>query len=267
MGLLSGKRALIVGVASTRSIAYGIAESMHREGAELTFTYQNDKLKDRVTKMANSFDSNLVFPCDVSSDEEISNVFTEIEKHWHDGLDILVHSVAFAPSDQLADNYIESVNREGFKIAHDISSYSFVALAKAGKKLLEQRKGSLLTLSFQGAERVAPYYNVMGVAKASLEANMKYMASSLGPLGMRVNAISAGPIRTLAASGIKNIRKLLSFYEIVAPLKKNVTIQEVGNTAVFLCSDLSAGITGEVIHVDGGFHCVIASEALLELKL
>lgn len=254
MGFMQGKRALIVGLASNRSIAWGIAQAMHREGAELAFTYQNDKLKDRVGKLAAECGSDLTVACDVSSDEEIQGVFDYLGQHW-DGLDVIVHSVAFAPRRALEGDYLESVDREAFQIAQDISSYSFAALAKAGRPMLRSG-GALLTLSYLGAERVIPNYNVMGVAKASLEANVRYMASSLGPEGIRVNAVSAGPIRTLAAAGISNFREMLNKAESAAPLRKNVTIEEVGNTAAFLCSDLASGITGEVLYVDAGYHIV-----------
>ncbi len=253
MGFLAGKRALIVGLASNRSIAWGIAQAMHREGAELAFTYQNDKLKDRVTKFAAELGSEITLPCDVSSDAEIQAVFDGLKQHW-DGLDIIVHSVAFAPQEALKGSYMEGVTRENFAMAHDISSYSFTALAKAGEDMMKGRNGALLTLSYLGAVRALPSYNVMGVAKASLEANVRYMAYSLGPEGTRVNAISAGPIRTLAASGISNFRKLLSYAEQNAPLRKNVTIEEVGNVAAFLCSDLASGITGEITYVDAGYN-------------
>lgn len=262
MGFLNNKKALIVGLASNRSIAYGIAEAFHREGAELAFTYQNEKLKDRVTKMAGEWNSDIVIPCDVGSDDEINHVFTELEKVW-DGIDIIIHSVGFAPADQLEGDYVECVNRDGFRIAHDISSYSFVALAKAGRKMMQGRDGALLTLSYYGSEKALPNYNVMGVAKASLEANVRYMAQSLGAEGIRVNAVSAGPIRTLAASGIKSFRKMLAYNEQVTPMKKNVTIEEVGNTCAFLCSDLASGITGEVLHVDAGFHAIAMSDVNL----
>jgi len=254
-GLLTNKKALIVGLASNRSIAAGIAEAFHREGASLAFTYQNDKLKDRVIDMAAQYNSNLTFPCDVSNDAEIADVFTELGKSWSE-LDIIVHSVAYAPAHLLEGDFTDNIDREGFRVAHDISSYSFSALAKAAKPLMENRAGSLLTLSYLGSERVFPNYNVMGLAKASLEANVRYMASSLGPKGIRVNGISAGAIRTLAASGIKNFRKMLKFNESVSPLRRNVSIEDVGNVAAFLASDYAAGITGEIIHVDAGFHVV-----------
>ena len=253
MGFLQGKKALIVGLASNRSIAWGIADSMRREGADLAFTYQNDKLKSRVEKMAEECGSNLTFPCDVSSDEQIENVFTGLQGAW-DGLDIIIHSVAFAPREALEGGYLDNVSREAFQIAHDISSYSFTALAKSGRTMMAGRNGALLTLSYLGAEKVLPGYNVMGLAKASLEANVRYMAANLGPEGTRVNAISAGPIRTLAASGIKNFRAMLDYNERNTPLRRNVTIEEVGNVAAFMCSDLASGITGEITYVDCGYN-------------
>ncbi len=256
MGFLNGKRALIVGLASERSIAHGIATAMHQEGASIALTYQNDKLKSRVEEMGKSINAAATLPCDVGDDNQITELFNQLEKVWQDGLDIIVHSVAFAPADQLQGDYLSAVNREGFRIAHDISSYSFAALAKAGSKMMEGRNGSLLTLTYLGAELAMPSYNVMGLAKASLEANVRYLAASLGPKGIRVNAISAGPIRTLAASGIKDLRKMLNFNAKASPLRKNVTTEEVGNVAAFLCSDLASGITGENIHVDAGFHAV-----------
>lgn len=260
MGLLKNKRALIVGLVSDRSIAYGIAEAMHREGARLAFAYQNEKLKERVSKMAKKyFESDLIFPCDVSNDAEIETLFKALGRHW-DGLDSLVHSVAYAPADQLQGDYLENSNREGFRIAHDISSYSLTALAKAAFPLMKDRPdgGAILTLSYLGAEKALQNYNIMGVAKASLEANVRYLANSLGPKKIRVNAVSAGPIRTLAASGIAGFKKILAYNEAVTPLRQNTTIEQVGNTAAFLCSDLASGITGEVVHVDGGFHAIVA---------
>ena len=253
MGFLEGKRALIVGVASPRSIAWGIAEAMHEQGAELAYTYQNEKLKTRVEKIAGITDSNIVIPCDVASDDEIENVFTELAKHW-DGYDILVHSVGFAPREQLEGDYLDAVTREGFQIAHDISSYSFAALAKAGLPMMEGRDGAMLTLTYVGSEKVLQGYNVMGLAKASLEANMRYMAANLGPRGIRVNAISAGPIKTLAAAGIADFRKMLHHVEETAPMRRTVTPREVGNVAAFLCSDLASGITGETTFVDSGYN-------------
>lgn len=253
MGFMQDKRVLIVGLASNRSIAWGIAQAMKREGAELAFTFQNEKLKERVEKLAAECGSTITLECDVASDEQIEAVFETLGKNW-DSLDVIVHSVAFAPREALEGDYLDSVNRESFRIAHDISAYSFAALAKAGRRMMAGRKGALLTLSYLGAERVIPHYNVMGVAKASLEANVRYMAQSLGPQGIRVNAISAGPIRTLAASGISNFKEMLSKAENAAPLKKNVTTEEVGNAAAFLCSDLASGITGEILYVDAGYN-------------
>jgi len=253
MGFLQDKRILITGVASNRSIAYGIAKAMHREGAELAFTYQTEKLQGRVEKFAAEFDSTITLPLDVTSDEEIENVFTELGKSW-DGLDSIVHSIGFAPRDQLEGSYVDAVTREGFAIAHDISAYSFAALAKAGRGMMAGRNGSLITLSYLGAVRTIPNYNVMGVAKASLEANVRYLADSMGPEGIRVNGISAGPIRTLAASGISGFKSMLDEAEKSVPLRRNVTIHEVGNAAAFLCSDLASGITGDMLYVDSGYH-------------
>jgi len=255
MGFLAGKRALIVGLASNRSIAWGIAQAMHREGAELAFTYQNDKLQSRVVKMAADCDSNITLPCDVSSDEQIQAVFDDLKKSW-DGLDIIIHSVAFAPREELEGAYLENATREGFKTAHDISSYSFSALARAGRSMMQGRNGAMLALTYLGAERAMPNYNVMGLAKASLEANVRYMAYSLGPEGIRVNGISAGPIRTLAASGIANFRGMLDSFEKNAPLRRNVKTEEVGNVAAFLCSDLASAITGEITYVDCGYNII-----------
>lgn len=253
MGFMQDKRVLIVGLASNRSIAWGIAQAMHREGAELAFTYQNDKLKNRVVKMAGECGSSIAIECDVESDSQIQNVFDCLGNEW-DGLDGIVHSVAYAPREALEGEYLDAVTRENFSTAHDISSYSFAALAKAGQPMMEGRNAALLTMSYLGAERVIPNYNVMGVAKASLEANVRYMACSLGPKGIRVNAVSAGPIRTLAASGINNFRQMLSKAADAAPLRKNVSIEEVGNVAAFLCSDLAAGVTGEITYVDAGYN-------------
>ena len=253
MGFLSNKKALIVGVASNRSIAYGVAAAMHREGAQLAFTYQGEKLADRVGGFASGFDSDIVLPMDVASDEEIDRAFAELGKHW-DGLDCIIHSVGFAPRDQLEGTYIDAVTREGFRVAHDISSYSLAALAKAGRPMMQGRNGSIVTMSYLGAVRTVPNYNVMGVAKASLEANVRYLADSMGPEGIRVNAVSAGPIRTLAASGISGFRGMLAEAEQKTPLRRNVTIDEVGNAAAFLCSDLASGITGDVLYVDSGYH-------------
>ncbi len=253
MAFMQGKRVLIVGLISNRSIAWGIAQAMRREGAELAFTYQNEKLQERVTKMAEECGSSIAIECDVSSDDQINNVFAELGKHW-DGLDCIAHSVAFAPREALDGDYVEATTRDNFRIAHDISSYSFTALAKAGRSMMQGRNGSLLTLSYLGAERAIPNYNVMGVAKASLEANVRYMAAALGAEGTRVNAISAGPIKTLAASGINDFKAMLGKAADASPLKKNVTIEEVGNAAAFLCSDLASGITGELTYVDCGYN-------------
>lgn len=255
MSFLKNKRALILGVISNRSIAYGIAKSMQREGAELAFTYQNEKIKERVGSLAEECGSSIIIPCDVGQDEEINQAFNLLKNHW-DKFDILVHSVAYAPAEQLDGDYLDCVTREGFKIAHDISSYSFAAVAKAARPMMEGQQAAMLTLTYLGAERVSPNYNVMGIAKASLEANTRYMAASLGPKGIRVNAISAGAIKTLAASGVKDLRKMLSYQEETAPLRRNVTIEDVGNAAAFLCSDLAGGITGEIIHVDCGYNII-----------
>ncbi len=263
MGFLTGKKALIVGVASNRSIAWGIANAMHREGAELAFTYQNDKLRPRVEKFAHQLGSEIVLPCDVHSDEQIEAVFTQLADYW-DGYDILVHSVAFAPREELEGMYLDSVTRQGFLMAHEISSYSFAALARSGRDMMAGRNGALITLSYIGSVRSMPGYNVMGLAKASLEANVRYLAQSLGPEGIRVNAISAGPIKTLAASGIKGLKIMQDFCEKSAPLGRGVTIDEVGNTAAFLCSDLASGITAEITYVDAGFHSVGISQRFID---
>jgi enoyl-[acyl-carrier protein] reductase I len=260
--LLQGKRFLVAGVASKLSIAYGIAQALHREGAALAFTYPNEKLKKRVDEFARQMGSTLVFACDVADDAQIEQTFVDLAQHW-DGLDGVVHSIGFAPADQLDGDFTDITSREGFKIAHDISAYSFIAMARAAKPLLQARQGCLLTLTYQGSERVLPNYNVMGLAKASLEASVRYLASSLGKDGIRVNAISAGPIRTLAASGIKSFRKMLDVNASIAPLQRNVTIEEVGNAALFLCSPWASGITGEIMYVDGGFNTVGMSESLL----
>lgn len=254
MGFLNGKRALIVGLASKRSIAWGIAHAMHREGAELAFTYQNDKLEARVSKFAAELDSSICLPLDVSSDKEIKAVFTGLKKHW-DQLDIIVHSVGFAPKELLAGRYVDSVTREGYQIAHDISAYSFAALARESLGMLRSG-GALMTMSYLGAERSIPNYNVMGPAKASLEANVRFLAADLGAKGIRVNAISAGAIKTLAAAGIAGFRKMLAHMEKVSPIRRNVTPEDVGNAAAFLCSDLAAGIAGEILYVDGGYNTI-----------
>lgn len=255
MGFLHGKRALITGIASTRSIAWGIANAMHREGAQLAFTYPNDKLRDRVTEAAREFGSSIVLPLDVADDAQIESCFTQLAGHWS-SLDILVHSIGFAPREALQGSFLDGLTREGFAIAHDISSYSLAAMAKAARPLMHGRGGAILTLTYLGAERALASYNVMGLAKASLEANVRYLAYTLGPEGTRVNAISAGPIKTLAAAGISGFRKMLDHVEQNAPLRRSVTIDEVGNVAAFLCSDLSSAITGEITYVDGGYNTV-----------
>ncbi len=254
MGFLAGKKILVTGVISNRSIAYGIAKACHREGAELAFTYQNEKIKERVEGLAKDFgDQCPVLPCDVASDEEITKLFEDLGGRWG-ALDGLVHSIAFSPKEALAGNYLDHVNRENFRIAHEISSYSFTAMAKAALPLMEGRPAAMLTLSYLGAVRYVPHYNVMGLAKASLETGVYYMAASLGPKGIRVNGISAGPIKTLAAAGISDFNKLLAWGEQHSPLRRNVTIDEVGNAAAFLLSDLASGITGEITYVDAGFN-------------
>lgn len=259
MAFLAGKKILIAGLLSNRSIAYGIAAAMKREGAELAFTYQMEKHENRVRDLAADFESSLVLPCDVAEDAQIENLFASLAKTW-DGLDGVVHSVAFVPKVALDGDYLERIDREYFRIAHDISSYSFSALAKAAYPMMQGRHGSLLTVSYLGAERTMPNYNVMGVAKASLEANVRYLAQSLGPRGIRVNAVSAGPIKTLAASGIADFDKMIGFNEKHAALRRNVTIDEVGNVAAFLCSDLASGVTGEITYVDGGMNITAAGQ-------
>lgn len=254
MGFLAGKRALIVGVATDRSIAWGIAQAMHREGAELAFTYVNDKMKDRVEPLAHSLGARLTMPLDVSSDAEIESAFELLKREWSN-LDIVIHAVAFASREAVSGRFIDT-SREAFRIAHDISSYSFTALARAARPLMAGRSGAMLTLSYLGAMRSIPSYNVMGLAKASLEANVRFLAADLGPEGTRVNAISAGPIKTLAAAGIAGFRKMLGHVAQVAPLKRNVTLEDVGNAAAFLCSDLAAGVTGEILYVDNGYNTV-----------
>ena len=254
MGILDGKRILIIGVASKRSIAWGIAQSMHREGATLAFTYQNDRLKDRVVGMAADCDSTITLPCDVGEDSQIDDLIASLKSEWGT-FDGFVHAVAFAPREALDGDYLDSIDREAFRIAHDVSSYSFAGLAKAARPILNPGS-SLITLSYLGAIRAMPNYNVMGLAKASLEANTRFMANSLGQNGIRVNAISAGPIKTLAAAGIGDFKKLLRHVSAVAPLRENTTIEQVGDTAAFLASPMSSGITGQIIYVDGGYNVV-----------
>ena len=257
MGFLQGSRILVTGMLSNRSIAYGIAKACAREGAELAFTYQGEGVRDRVAELAKEFHSDLVFPCDVADDAQIAALFESLGGKW-DRLDGLVHAIAFAPREALKGGFHESVTREAFRVAHEISSYSLAALAKAAAPMMQGRSGSIVTLSYLGAVRSIPSYNVMGLAKASLEAGVRYLAASLGPHAIRVNAISAGPIKTLAAAGIGGFSKILRFVEKNAPLRRGVTIDEVGNTAAFLLSDLASGITGDVIYVDAGFSSTTA---------
>jgi enoyl-[acyl-carrier protein] reductase I len=255
MAFLAGKRILVTGVLSNRSIAYGIARACHREGAELAFTYVGERFRERTEGFAKEFGSSLMFDCDVGSDEQIAALFANLSTSW-DRFDGLVHAIGFAPREAIAGDFVEGLSREGFRIAHDISAYSFPALAKAALPMLSDQ-ASLLTLTYLGSERTVPNYNTMGLAKASLEASVRYLAASLGAKGIRVNGISAGPIRTLAASGIKGFGRILDFVETNAPLRRNVTIDDVGNVAAFLLSDLAAGITAEITYVDGGFNTVV----------
>jgi enoyl-[acyl-carrier protein] reductase I len=255
MGFLAGKRALIVGVATDRSIAWGIAQAMHREGAELAFTYPNDRMKERVVPLAESLGSKLTMQLDVTVDDQIAASFDHLKREWGH-LDALIHAVAFSPGEALKGSFVDSTSREAFRVAHDVSSYSFTALARGAQPLMAGRQGALLTLSYLGAVKSIPSYNVMGLAKASLEANVRFMAADLGPRGVRVNGISAGPVKTLAAAGIPGFRKMLSRVAEVAPMRRNVTLEDVGNAAAFLCSDLAAGITGEILYVDSGFSTV-----------
>jgi enoyl-[acyl-carrier protein] reductase I len=252
MGFLQDRRILVTGMLSNRSIAYGIAKACAREGAQLAFTYQGEGVRDRVVDLASEFGTGLVFPCDVADDAQIEALFASLGKQW-DSLDGLVHAIAFAPREALKGGFHESVSREAFRVAHDVSSYSLAALAKAAAPMMQGRPASIVTLSYLGAVRAIPNYNVMGLAKASLEAAVRYLAASLGPSGIRVNAISAGPIKTLAAAGIGGFGKILHFVEKNAPLRRGVSAEEVGNAAAFLLSDLSSGITGECIYVDAGF--------------
>lgn len=255
MGFLAGKRLLITGLLNNRSIAYGIAKACRREGAELAFSYMGERFKDRIAEFAAEFDSKLTFDCDVSDDAQIESLFAQLGEHWPE-FDGFVHSIGFAPREAIAGDFLDGLSREGFRIAHDISAYSFPAMAKAAKSRL--RPGSaLLTLSYLGAERYVPGYNTMGLAKASLEASVRYLAASLGDQGVRVNGISAGPIKTLAASGIKGFSKILDVVASNSPLRRNITIEDVGNVAAFLLSDLAGGVTAEVTHVDGGFSTVM----------
>jgi len=257
MGFLQDKKILVTGLLSNRSIAYGIARALKREGATLAFTYQNEDIKERVTQLAHEFGTTPVMPCDVVDDAQIDALFAALGRQWN-GLDGIVHSIAFAPREALKGELLDGLTREAFRVAHDISSYSFAALAKAGLPMMEGRNGALLTLTYLGAVRAVPNYNVMGLAKASLEANVRYLAQNLGPKGIRVNAVSAGPIKTLAAAGISNFGKKQKIVEEFAPLRRNVTIDEVGNAAAFLMSDLASGITGEITYVDCGFNATVS---------
>jgi enoyl-[acyl-carrier protein] reductase I len=257
MALLSGRRILVTGLLSNRSIAYGVAKAARREGAELAFTYQNERFKGRVEDMARELGSDIALPCDVAEDAQIEGLFTQLGRRW-DSLDGLVHAIAYAPREAIAGDLLDGLSREAFRVAHDVSSYSFPALAKAALPLMQGRKAALVALTYLGAERVVPNYNVMGLAKASLEASVRYLAASLGPRGIRVNGISAGPIKTLAAAGIAGFGKILKFVEEQAPLRRNVSTEDVGNAAAFLLSDLAAGVTGEVLYVDAGFRNVVA---------
>jgi len=251
MGFLTGKKLLITGVLSNRSIAYGIAKACHQQGAELAFSYVGERFKDRITDFAAEFDSKLIFDCDVADDAQIEAMFTDLAKTWPQ-FDGFVHSIGFAPREAIAGNFLDGLSREGFRIAHDISAYSFPAMAKAAQPYLRERS-ALLTLTYLGSLRTIPNYNTMGLAKASLEASVRYLAEAMGPKGTRVNGISAGPIKTLAASGIKDFGKLLGTMASISPLRRNVTIEDVGNVAAFMMSDLASGVTAEITYVDGGF--------------
>lgn len=261
--ILTGKRFVVTGIASKLSIAWAIAKDLHEQGATLILTYPNDKLKKRVDMAAQAFDAVAVLACDVSSDESIKACFDEVETIWADGIDGVVHAIGFAPAEQLDGDFTEVTTRDGFTVAHDVSSYSFIALAKASRQLLAMRQGSLLTLTYLGSVSVLPNYNVMGLAKASLEASVRYLANSLGADGIRVNAISSGPIRTLAASGIKSFRRILDVNEKISPLQRNVTQEEVGKASLFLLSPWASGITGEILFVDCGFNTVAISDKML----
>jgi enoyl-[acyl-carrier protein] reductase I len=255
MGFLAGKRALLVGVATDRSIAWGIAQAMHREGAELAFSSPNDRMKERVEPLAHSLGSKLTMQLDVTVDDQISSSFDLVKREWG-GLDIVIHAVAFAPGEALKGGFVDNTSREAFRIAHDVSSYSFTALARAAQPLMADRKGALLTLSYLGAVRSIPGYNVMGLAKAALEASVRYLAADFGPQGIRVNALSPGPVRTLAGAGITDARAMYSFQRAHSPLRKSVTIEEIGGSALYFLSDLSAGVTGEVHHIDAGYNII-----------
>lgn len=255
MGFLTGKKIVLTGLLSNRSIAYGIAKACHREGAELAFTYVGERFKDRITEFAKEFNSTLIFDCDVGYDEQIENLFKDLSQTWPT-FDGFVHAIGFAPREAIAGDFLDGLSRESFRIAHDISAYSFPAMAKAALPMLNPN-AALLTLTYLGSMRNVPNYNTMGLAKASLEASVRYLAGSLGPKSIRVNGISAGPIKTLAASGIKGFSKILDFVEKNAPLRRNVSVEDVGNVAAFYLSDLSSGITGEITYVDAGFSQVV----------
>jgi enoyl-[acyl-carrier protein] reductase I len=259
MAFLTGKKFLITGVLSNRSIAYGIAKACHAQGAELAFSYAGERFKDRITEFAAEFGSNLVFDCDVGDDAQIARLFEDLGKTWPK-FDGFVHAIGYAPREAIAGDFLDGLSREAFRIAHDISAYSFPAMAKAAAPMLND-KAALLTLTYLGSIRTVPNYNTMGLAKASLEASVRYLAESLGPKGVRVNGISAGPIKTLAASGIKGFGKILNVVAETAPIRRNVTIDDVGNVAAFLLSDLAAGVTAEITYVDGGFSQVVGGIA------
>ncbi|MFZ5862760.1 MAG: enoyl-ACP reductase FabI [Nitrospirota bacterium] len=252
MGLLDGKQCVIMGVASERSIAWGIAQALHKEGAGLAFTYAGEAMERRVRPLAESLGQKVVVPCDVTKDDDITRAFETIGSAFG-GIDVLIHSIAFANREDLKQRFVDT-SREGFRVALDVSAYSLVATARAARPLMSGRRGSIVTLSYYGAEKVMPNYNVMGVAKAALEASVRYLAADLGPEGIRVNAISAGPIKTLAAAGIAGFREMLHYNETVAPLRRNIALDDVGGAALFLCSEFAAGVTGEVLYVDGGYH-------------
>ena len=255
MGILQGKKGLVIGVANNRSIAWGIAEAAKNQGADLAFTYLNEALEKRVRPLAEKVSSNLIIPCDVQKDEDIDNVFAAVKEHWGE-LDFIVHSVAFANGDDLKQGFSDT-SRAGFSLAMDISAYSLVAVAQRAKHIMKPG-GSIITLSYLGARQVVPHYRVMGVAKAALEACVRELAADLGEQGIRVNAISAGPIRTLAASGISDFKQLVNAFEVRAPLRKLVSIEDVGQSGVYLLSDMSTAVTGEIHYVDCGFNVTTA---------
>jgi enoyl-[acyl-carrier protein] reductase I len=257
MFFLKGKKILVIGVLSTKSVAYGISLAMHKAGANLSFTYQSDRYKKRILKLTQEFCPEFLVKCDVTLDDDIKNVFVQIRRKWSH-IDAIVHSIAFSPSDQLKGDFISAVTRTGFRITHDISSYSFAAFAKEGRHMMKNKNSSLLTVTYLGSERAIPNYNTMGIAKASLDATVRYAALSLGPEKIRVNAISAGPIKTLAGSGIAGFKVMLHNNAVRAPLKRNIFLDEIGNASAFLCSDMASGITGEILHVDSGYHCIDA---------